>query len=79
MAVLADWQRGRRQMFPKTVAALQTANKELGGAAAAVDSVELQTAKEASYAVHRTPAKFPEAPAVRQGNADHSRPQCRPN
>ncbi|KAI0213767.1 hypothetical protein LSAT2_001159, partial [Lamellibrachia satsuma] len=46
-----DWQRGRRQLFPKIVTALQTANNELGEAAAAVDSVELQylgqTAKEA--------------------------------
>ena len=52
-----DWQRGRRQLFPKIVTALQTANNELGEAAAAVDSVELQylgqTAKEASDAVHR--------------------------
>ena len=52
------WQQVRRQLFLKTVAALQTADNELGGATAAVDSVESQnlgqTAKEASDAVHRT-------------------------
>ena len=61
----AGWQRGRRQLVPKTVAALQMANNELGGAGAAVGSVELQdlkqTAKEASYAVHRMKTTFTDA------------------
>ena len=49
----------------KTVAALQMANNELGGAAAVVDSVELQdlgqTAKKASHAVHRMETTFTDA------------------
>ena len=64
-----DWQRGRRKLFPKTVAALQTANNELDGTGPAVDSVELQvigqTAKKATYAVHRMETTFTDADVMR--------------
>ena len=52
-----DWARDKQKMSAQAAAALQEANRELGEAAAAVDTVELrdlgQAASEASDTVHR--------------------------